>query len=448
MRGLIKRLSIIISVCIITLFAICLTKNNGGNNSIDAPVRDVNVVDTSVSLDSIFYSYNIETNDNVITLEAQKLITREDFDNINNLSEVSVGNDNFIDFDIVYDAETNIISITASMDNELGYLEAETIYGVAFTNENGNIDAVLDCDGEMILLSDLGSVSSIEECKWFKKLCKTVKSVAKDVVETVVDVAVDTAAVVVAAAPAIATAAVVTAVVVAAAPAIIIVGEVAVAGASVGLATGLAAGAVAAATSIYSGYTEAVFAYANEIKEDLHEDIDDLFDGEATSSSCPQMPDDVTSDDDSFIYDSIKSVMGLYNLDITKIKSLLDEFIKASKKYEDNKTVYLGAGKDNFKNLASELKGMWFGVSDSRWEELVQEYTHEGMWLINKAYLNYVISKKWEIVLLSNPDEYYDRISGNILVEKSYYAKELQYLNQRGADWHYEGPYWRVDKAW
>ena len=278
MRGLIKRLSILISVCIIALFAICLTKNNGGNNSIDAPVRDVNVVDTSVSLDSIFYSYNIETNDNVTTLEAQKLITREDFDNINNLSEVSVGNDNFIDFDIVYDADTNIISITASMDNELGYLEAETIYGVAFTNSDGNIDAALDCDGEMILLSDLGSVSSIEECKWFKKICKKVKSVAKDVVETVADVAVDTAAVVVAAAPAIATAAVVTAVVVAAAPAIIIVGEVAVAGASVGLATGLAAGAVAATTSVYSGYTEAVFAYADGIKEDLHETIDDLCD--------------------------------------------------------------------------------------------------------------------------------------------------------------------------
>ncbi len=283
MRGLIKRLSILISVCIIALFAICLTKNNGGNNSIDAPVRDVNVVDTSVSLDSIFYSYNIETNDNVTTLEAQKLITREDFDNINNLSEVSVGNDNFIDFDIVYDADTNIISITASMDNELGYLEAETIYGVAFTNEDGNIDAALDCDGEMILLSDLGSVSSIEECKWFKKICKKVKSVAKDVVETVVDVTVDTVAVVVAAAPAIATAAVVTAVVVAAAPAIIIVGEVAVAGASVGLATGVAAGVVAATTSVYSGYTEAVFEYANGIKDKIHEDIDDLFDANLTN---------------------------------------------------------------------------------------------------------------------------------------------------------------------
>ena len=32
--------------------------------------------------------------------------------------------------------------------------------------------------------------------------------------------------------------------------------------------------------------------------------------------------------------------------------------------------------------------------------------------------------------------------------ERSFYAKELDYLNQRGADWHYEGPYWRVDKAW
>ena len=141
MRELIKRLSILISVLVVILGL-----SSCGNNKecIQTPVRDVNIVDTSVSLDSIFYSYNIETNDNVTTLEAQKLITREDFENINNLSEVSVGNDNFIDFDIVYDADTNIISITASMDNELGYLEAETIYGVAFTNSDGNIDAGKD----------------------------------------------------------------------------------------------------------------------------------------------------------------------------------------------------------------------------------------------------------------------------------------------------------------
>lgn len=445
MRGLIKRLSILISVLVVILG---LSSCGNNKESIKTPVRDVNIVDTSVSLDSIFYSYNIETNDNVTTVEAQKLITREDFENINNLSEVSVGNDNFIDFDIVYDADTNIISITASMDNELGYLEAETIYGVAFTNEDGNIDAALDCDGEMILLSDLGGVSSIEECKWFKKICKTVKSFAKDVVETVVDVAVDTAAVVVAAAPAIATAVVVTAVAVAALPEVIIIGEgVAVAGTSVGIIAGGIAGIKASTLSIYSDYTEAVFAYANGIKEDLHEAIDDLFDGEATSTSTSETSDDITSDDDSFIDDDIKSAMGLYNLDVTKIKSLLDEFIEESKKYEYKKTVYLGAGKDKYKEIAEKEEAMWFGVSDTRWFELLDEYTPDGMWLINRAYLNYVISKKWEIVLVSNPDEYYDKINKKILVER-FYAKELQYLNKRGADWHYEGPYWRVDKAW
>lgn len=301
MRGLIKRLSIIISVLVVILG---LSSCSNNKESIQTPVRNVNIVDTSMSLDSIFYSYNIETNDNVTTLEAQKLITREDFDNINNLSEVSVRNNNFIDFDIVYDADANIISITASMDNELGYLEAETIYGVAFTNEDGNIDAALDCDGEMILLSDLGSVSSIEECKWFKKICKTVKSVAKDVVETVVDVAVDTAAIVVAAAPAIVTAVVVTAVVVAAAPEIIILGEVAVAGASVGLATGLAAGAMAAVTSIYSGYTEAVFEYANGIKDKIHEDIDDLFDANSTNEKESNEETDSTNDENATSDDS------------------------------------------------------------------------------------------------------------------------------------------------
>ena len=58
MRGLIKRLSILISVCMIALFAICLTSNNGGSNGVDTPIRNVELVENNLDANSYFEKFD------------------------------------------------------------------------------------------------------------------------------------------------------------------------------------------------------------------------------------------------------------------------------------------------------------------------------------------------------------------------------------------------------
>ena len=61
-------------------------------------------------------------------------------------------------------------------------MELDTIYGEAFVNEDGYIDAILDVDGEYILLSELQEAGLIENCGWFKNVFKKIVKAAVQVV--------------------------------------------------------------------------------------------------------------------------------------------------------------------------------------------------------------------------------------------------------------------------
>ena len=58
------------------------------------------------------------------------------------------------------------------MQNEAGEMEIDNITGVGFINENNEIDAVMNIDGEGILLSDTRNAGMIQNCGWFAKLVK------------------------------------------------------------------------------------------------------------------------------------------------------------------------------------------------------------------------------------------------------------------------------------
>ncbi len=65
-------------------------------------------------------------------------------------------------------------------------LEIEEIYGAAFINDLGNIDAVMDLDGECILLSEMQDMGLIQNCGWFSNLFKKIVKVAVAVVAVAV----------------------------------------------------------------------------------------------------------------------------------------------------------------------------------------------------------------------------------------------------------------------
>ena len=54
-----------------------------------------------------------------------------------------------------WNLETNIVTIFAAMKNDLGEIDLDEIQGVAFINDDGEIDAIMDVDGDKILLSEM-----------------------------------------------------------------------------------------------------------------------------------------------------------------------------------------------------------------------------------------------------------------------------------------------------
>jgi len=47
-------------------------------------------------------------------------------------------------------------------------------------DENGELDAVFDCDGDYLLLSELQDLEQIQNCGWFKKALKKIKKVVSN----------------------------------------------------------------------------------------------------------------------------------------------------------------------------------------------------------------------------------------------------------------------------
>ncbi len=192
MRRIVKSLC---AIMCIALVAVCITVLDKEN--ISTPTRNVELIEQSIDYQqslNVFDDYEISTTGNQIELNGIKKISNEELSFIENLSEQAIlEEDYFISFDIKYDNETNIVTIYASMNNELGELEMDEIHGVAFINEKGQIDAAMNVDGECILLSEMSDSGMIINCGWFKKLVKAVVVVA-----TVTVVAVATVAVVVA----------------------------------------------------------------------------------------------------------------------------------------------------------------------------------------------------------------------------------------------------------
>ncbi len=150
--------------------------------------------------------------------------------------------------------------------------------------------------------------------------------------------------------------------------------------------------------------------------------------------------------------DDVKSNMGKYGLTASMIASMINQFTGVdinNKNTSNDKTVYLGCVEDMYYKYAeNDYKGVSFHVSDPIWDSYVSKYTTAGLWLVNYAFLNYVIYKRWEIVLVTNPANHYNLYTQTKLTTRMY-ASELEVLCKfNGASWHYEGPFWRIDKAW
>ena len=240
-----KRFKITITSIILVLFLsvtpLMVSKLQVKNVTTNLATRTVNLQDECIDYESIlneFEDATIQTNGTLTTFEGFKTIDAsalEEFDNLSD-SDIEQSENSTVRYYFTYDEKTNIVTISAEMKNENGEIEIEEISGVGFINDKNEIDAVMNIDGESILLSEMNEAGMIQNCGWFKKLIKKVVKVAVITV-AVVAVAAATAAVVVATAGA-------------AAPALVAagVGITTTAASGIAAAAGVAAGALFMAT--------------------------------------------------------------------------------------------------------------------------------------------------------------------------------------------------------
>lgn len=156
--------------------------------------RTINADESIIDFESIFNEYEdakIETDGSLTTFEGRQVLNLADLDELDEVSKQELEGEQLnIKYKYSFDYVTDKVTLTAVsiIDTEDGEIQEEiidTVEGTAFINEAGNIDAVLNIDGEEYLLSELQDAGMVENCGLFKKIFKAIKKVTKTVVGVV-----------------------------------------------------------------------------------------------------------------------------------------------------------------------------------------------------------------------------------------------------------------------
>lgn len=152
---------------------------------------------TTINYDALietFDTYEYTQTEEKITLEAEKRIAI-DFSEFDNLSTATSDETTNVHYSYEYDIVRNLIYLTVTFTELEEIVSSDTLIGKAFFDENGNLDAYFDVDGELFLMSEMAELSSIQNLGWFKNIIKkvAVAVVSVVVVSTVAAVVVATA---------------------------------------------------------------------------------------------------------------------------------------------------------------------------------------------------------------------------------------------------------------
>ncbi len=178
--------------------AYCLPNfiNSRQTSQTASAIRTIEVKQNEIDYQSIFDEFEnakLESNEKVTTFEGFKTISIDDLSALDNLSEADLDScdDISVKYNFSYNAETGMVTLSATTLSKDVVIEVDEIQGLAFYNENVEIDALLEVEGEYLLLSEMQNSGVIANCGWFSRLFK------KIVVAAVVVVAVAAVATVV-----------------------------------------------------------------------------------------------------------------------------------------------------------------------------------------------------------------------------------------------------------
>ncbi len=168
-------ISILLIISLIGIIWVSTTNQNSPIAEVREYSVENNVIDHNKYLES-FSNSKISTNDGITSFQGSKFIDQSLLSEIDNLSEtdLSATLNTEVKFNFTYNDETGEVTLRAILMNSNGVAEVEEIKGQAFYDENGNIDATLNLDGEIVLLSEMQDNGMIENCGWFSRLFKKV----------------------------------------------------------------------------------------------------------------------------------------------------------------------------------------------------------------------------------------------------------------------------------
>ncbi len=164
-----------------------------------ASVRTVQLNDTEMDYQAIlneFEDSELTTEGSLTTFTGYQTLNSSLFEGIDNVSEsdVEVLDECNVGYKFTYDYENGIVTICAEMNNEHGEIEIDEMSGMAFLNDNDEIDAIFMMEeGENILLSDLRDAGMINNAGWLSRVFEAVVVATTTVVATVATVVTATA---------------------------------------------------------------------------------------------------------------------------------------------------------------------------------------------------------------------------------------------------------------
>lgn len=136
-------------------------------------LQKVEIDDQSILSEFEDAEMTVEEN-NVAVFTGTKRIDPSVFEALDLMSASEVSEACAVKYHFTYDAENNVVTLSAEMKNQYGEIAIEEIQGSAFYNEKGEVDAVMNMEGEPVLLSELRDAGMIENCGWFSNLFKII----------------------------------------------------------------------------------------------------------------------------------------------------------------------------------------------------------------------------------------------------------------------------------
>lgn len=394
MKRIFKLFSLLSCVAVFTFCIIGVKQED-----INAPVRDVELSQQNVDYESIFNQYEnakleYSKNEGYVSFSGTIHYSSEelcdvDLVNITNNDDEDLA----IEYSFDYDIDENLFYMNVEATNTENGTILDRIVGVPFENDKGEVDIVFDVEGDCILLSELTEKELFENCGWFSKLLKKV-AVAAAVV---------------------AVAAVVVAACAYAAPAVIAV------------ATGSLM-TTTAGTTVFVAGTVATSTLATCATVAAAATTTALVAGSVAATAC------LLLEQSNVLEDFNNSVSSKYRWTVAELQKVLALATCIVDRKLKNTVVYLGrdpeytvvAGADYENNVVTFHLDDWMFYED--------KHTKAGMWVLNYAFMNYVVTKEksdnWEIRLTTDYSFY---IPARQVHEEGYfYSKELEFLLSTG----------------